>query len=81
MGEEKERKIIEENSAKLVVLRNEETVKIAAVSDIQLVMEKLGGGGHRNVAGAQLEGVSMDEALTTVRELITNMLEKGELSK
>ena len=41
LGEEKERKIIEENSAKLVVLRNEETVKIAAVSDIQLVMEKL----------------------------------------
>ena len=30
--------------------------------NVQLVMEKLGGGGHQTMAGAQLAGVSMEEA-------------------
>ena len=30
--------------------------------NVQVMMEKLGGGGHRSIAGAQLKNVSMDEA-------------------
>ena len=30
--------------------------------NVQIILEKLGGGGHITVAGAQLEGVSLEEA-------------------
>lgn len=30
--------------------------------NVQVMMEKLGGGGHRAIAGAQLRGVTMEEA-------------------
>ena len=30
--------------------------------NVQLILEKLGGGGHITVAGAQLEGLTMEEA-------------------
>lgn len=30
--------------------------------NVQLIMEKLGGGGHQTMAGAQLEGISMEDA-------------------
>ena len=43
-------------------------------------MEKLGGGGHRTIAGAQLEGVSVEEARQRVKEVINLMIEKGEVS-
>lgn len=37
--------------------------------NVQLVMEALGGGGHRTVAGAQLSGVNMAEAKANVMEV------------
>lgn len=40
--------------------------------NVQLVMESLGGGGHRTVAGAQLKGVTMDEA----RQLVIDAFHK-----
>ena len=43
-------------------------------------MEQLGGGGHRTVAGAQLEGASIEEAKRRVKEVLDNMLEKGDIS-
>ena len=30
--------------------------------NVQLILEKLGGGGHITLAGAQLEGVTLEEA-------------------
>ena len=30
--------------------------------NVQVILEKLGGGGHITLAGAQLEGVTLDEA-------------------
>lgn len=48
--------------------------------NVQVMMEKLGGGGHRTVAGAQLEGISVEEARKRVREVLDNMLEKGDIS-
>lgn len=48
--------------------------------NVQVMMEKLGGGGHRTIAGAQLAGVSIAEAKTRVEAVIKEMLEKGDIS-
>ncbi len=48
--------------------------------NVQVMMEKLGGGGHRTIAGAQLAGVSIEEARTRVKAVIKEMLEKGDIS-
>lgn len=47
--------------------------------NVQLIMEKLGGGGHRTVAGAQLNNISIEEAKTKIEEVISEMLEKGDI--
>ncbi|PKM51601.1 MAG: DHH family phosphoesterase [Firmicutes bacterium HGW-Firmicutes-7] len=46
--------------------------------NVQLIMEKLGGGGHLNVAGAQLENYTIESALEILKETIDNYLEKGD---
>ena len=38
--------------------------------NVQLIMEKLGGGGHMTVAGAQLKGIRLDAALDKVKKAI-----------
>ena len=48
--------------------------------NVQVMMEKLGGGGHKAVAGAQLKDVSVEEARDQVKEAIDEMLEEGEVS-
>ncbi len=48
--------------------------------NVQVMMEHLGGGGHRTVAGAQLEGVDDQQARLMVKKVIDEMLEKGEVS-
>jgi len=48
--------------------------------NVQVMMEKLGGGGHRTIAGAQIEGVSIEEAKARLKEVIGQMLEEGEVS-
>ena len=46
--------------------------------NVQVMMERLGGGGHINVAGAQLTGMSMEEAKEVIRKTISNMITEGE---
>ena len=48
--------------------------------NVQVMMERLGGGGHRAMAGAQLKGVSIDEAKQKLKEVIKEIIEKGEVS-
>ena len=48
--------------------------------NVQVMMEKLGGGGHRTIAGAQLSGISMEEAKDRVTAVIDEMLQKGDIS-
>ncbi len=48
--------------------------------NVQIIMEKLGGGGHINVAGAQIEGVSMEEGKRRLIEILDYMEKEGELS-
>lgn len=47
--------------------------------NVQVIMEKLGGGGHMNVAACQLEGISIDDAIGKLKALIDKMIEEGEL--
>lgn len=46
---------------------------------VQLIMERLGGGGHHNVAGAQLENISVEDACELVKGTVKDMLDKGEI--
>ena len=48
--------------------------------NVQVMMEILGGGGHRTVAGAQLEGVTIEQARAKVKDAIDEMRKKGEVS-
>lgn len=47
--------------------------------NVQLVMEKLGGGGHASVAGAQLKGYSAREARDQVKAVLVKMIEDKEI--
>ena len=47
--------------------------------NVQLIMERLGGGGHLNVAGAQLMNCTLAEAKRSLQETIDQMLEEGEI--
>lgn len=47
--------------------------------NVQLVMEKLGGGGHMSVAGAQLPDCSVEEAKEKLKTVILQMLEDKEI--
>lgn len=45
---------------------------------VQLILEKLGGGGHLNMAGAQLSNVSLDEAENELINAIEQYIKEGE---
>lgn len=47
--------------------------------NVQIIMEKLGGGGHMSVAGAQLAGISIDSAYDLVKNTVIQMRENGEI--
>ena len=47
--------------------------------NVQVMMEKLGGGGHRTIAGAQLANMTKEEAMNQVKQVIDEMLLKGEI--
>jgi c-di-AMP phosphodiesterase-like protein len=39
----------------------------------------MGGGGHMNIAGCQLDNVTIEEAIATLKATISNMIEAGDL--
>ena len=47
--------------------------------NVQIIMERLGGGGHMNIAGAQLEDVSAAQAAEIIKETINTMLQEGAI--
>lgn len=47
--------------------------------NVQIIMERMGGGGHMNIAGTQLEGVTAEEAIAKLKETIDIMQDGGEL--
>ena len=47
--------------------------------DVQLIMERLGGGGHLNVAGAQIENSSLAEVKRKLQDTIDILIDEGEI--
>lgn len=47
--------------------------------NVQIIMERLGGGGHLSVAGAQLKDYTVGEALKLLKDTIVEMAEDGDL--
>lgn len=69
--------------ASFVLTYYKERVYISARSidevNVQVMMERLGGGGHINMAGAQLRDCTVEEAADKIRGMIDQMLENGEI--
>lgn len=72
---------INEVKASFVLTVYNERIYISARSidevNVQVIMEKMGGGGHMNAAGAQFEHTDMDEAVRELKKVIDQMAEKG----
>ena len=47
--------------------------------NVQLIMERLGGGGHMNIAGAQLTDITCEEAVEKLKETLIAMTEAEEI--
>lgn len=68
--------------ASFILGEKNDTVFISARSlgkiNVHVLMEKLGGGGHMDIAGAQIEGVSIQEAYTIVHRIIEDYLREED---
>lgn len=66
-------------SASFALVIVEDTIHISARSDgsinVQLILERIGGGGHFNIAGARMPGKNMKEALVRLRTAIDDYLD------
>ena len=47
--------------------------------NVQIIMERLGGGGHMNASGAQFDHTNMEEAVNCVKAQIDRMIEEGDI--
>lgn len=69
--------------ASFVLMHYNQQIYISARSidevNVQIVMEKLGGGGHLSVAGAQLKDTSLEAAQQLLKETLREMKEAGEI--
>ncbi len=69
--------------ASFAITEYEGTAHISARSidevNVQIIMEKLGGGGHLGTAGAQLKDCSKDEAIQKLKDVIDSMIKEGEI--
>ena len=48
--------------------------------NVQVIMERLGGGGHMNIAGAQMEDATPGEAVRVIKRTLDTMIEEGDLT-
>ena len=74
---------IDDVRASFVMTKIDNTVYVSARSiddvNVQVIMEKFGGGGHGTVAGAQIEDKSIDEVKQDIRDLLLTMNTDGEI--
>lgn len=47
--------------------------------NVQIIMERLGGGGHMNASGTQFDHTNMEEAVNCVKVQIDRMIEEGDI--
>lgn len=69
--------------ASFVLTAVQDRIHISARSNdsvnVQIIMEKLGGGGHGTMAGAQIANCGIQEAYEYVKVTIQEMLDEGEI--
>lgn len=69
--------------ASFVVTQYQNQIYISARSideiNVQIIMERLGGGGHMNMAGAQLDNMSPESAIEIIKDTINQMLQEGAI--
>lgn len=69
--------------ASFVITPYEDKIYVSARSidevNVQLVMEKLGGGGHISIAGAQFTDCTIDQAINKIKLTLDNMIKDGEI--
>ena len=74
---------IEGIQASFVLTRINQGIYISARSidevNVQVMMERMGGGGHMTIAGAQLEGETIDHAKEMLRNTIDEMVKEGAI--
>ena len=47
--------------------------------NVQIIMERLGGGGHMNASGAQFDHTDIDEAAARLKNVIDTMIKEGDI--
>lgn len=69
--------------ASFVVTSYQNQIYISARSidevNVQIIMERLGGGGHMNIAGSQLSNTTVAEAIIIIKDTINTMLQEGAI--
>ncbi len=69
--------------ASFVFTEHNDKIYISARSidevNVQMIMEKLGGGGHMGIAGAQIADSSVREAMEKVKDTLRQMVKDGSL--
>ncbi|MFY9379369.1 MAG: DHH family phosphoesterase [Acutalibacteraceae bacterium] len=65
-----------------VIFRTENSIDISARSmgemNVQVIMEKLGGGGHQTMAATQLKDITMEEALSKLRDVLDDFFDEND---
>ncbi len=69
-----------ENTFVMTPIGNDISISARALGEtnVQRIMELLGGGGHKNVAGAQLKDVTVDEAKIRLKEVLLQYQQEDE---
>ena len=70
-------------SASFVLAETSDLINISGRSlgsiNVQVILEKLGGGGHLSIAGAQLKDATMDQAIDMLTESIKSYLKEADI--
>ncbi len=73
---------IEGIKSSYVIFRTENSIDISARSmgemNVQVIMEKLGGGGHQTMAATQLKDITMEEALSKLRDVLDDFFDEND---
>ena len=85
IGSQAANELLNINSVKasFVLTRYQSRIYISARSideiNVQIIMERLGGGGHMNIAGAQLSEMSLEMAKRQLQDVIRQMEKEGAI--
>ena len=74
---------IDQIKASFVLTKYREKIYVSARAidevNVQVIMERLGGGGHLNTAGAQFQHTNLEEAIEALKETLDMMVVEGEI--